>query len=126
LFGTTPPPPLVPPGLSPAGISSMVAHQDVMSIAPGWFNKEPGEVEAFETAKFEMFVRDLAAETARLIKEIAVFESDAAHVMKKLGNPNFVAKAAEAVIDENRAKLAEAEAGKARLTAALERLQALG
>jgi len=53
------------PGLSPAGISSMVAHQDVMSIAPGWFNKEPGEVEAFETAKFEMFVRDLAAETAR-------------------------------------------------------------
>lgn len=53
------------PGLSPAGISSMVAHQDVMAIAPGWFNKEPGEVEAFETAKFEMFVRDLTAESAR-------------------------------------------------------------
>ncbi len=69
---------------------------------------------------------DLAAETARLGKEIAAFEADAAHVMKKLGNPNFVAKAAEAVIEENRAKLAEAEAGKARLTAALERLRALG
>ena len=53
------------PGLSPAGISSMVAHQDVMSIAPGWFSKEPGEVEAFETAKFEMFVRELTAETER-------------------------------------------------------------
>lgn len=53
------------PGLSPAGISSMVAHQNVMSIAPGWFNKEPGEVEAFETAKFEMFVRALTAESER-------------------------------------------------------------
>lgn len=53
------------PGLSPAGISSMVAHQDVMSIAPGWFDTEPGEVEAFETAKFEMFVRDLTTKSER-------------------------------------------------------------
>lgn len=68
---------------------------------------------------------DLAAERARLNKEIAVFESDAAHVMKKLGNPNFVAKAAEAVIEENRAKLATAEEGKARLVAALARLDAM-
>lgn len=69
---------------------------------------------------------DLTAERARLNKEIAGFESDAAHVMKKLGNPNFVAKAAEAVIEENRAKLAAAEEGKARLQAALARLDAMG
>lgn len=69
---------------------------------------------------------DLTAERARLNKEIAAFESDAAHVMKKLGNPNFVAKAAEAVIEENRAKLAAAEEGKARLLAALARLDAMG
>ncbi len=68
---------------------------------------------------------DLTAERARLNKEIAVFESDAAHVMKKLGNPNFVAKAAESVIEENRAKLAAAEEGKARLLAALARLDAM-
>ncbi|MBB5745422.1 valine--tRNA ligase [Brevundimonas variabilis] len=68
---------------------------------------------------------DLAAERTRLNKEIAVFESDAAHVMKKLGNPNFVAKAAEAVIEENRAKLVTAEEGKARLVAALARLDAM-
>jgi len=68
---------------------------------------------------------DLAAERARLNKEIATFESDAAHVMKKLGNPNFVAKAAESVIEENRAKLATAEEGKARLVAALARLDAM-
>jgi valyl-tRNA synthetase len=68
---------------------------------------------------------DLAAERARLLKEIAVFESDAGHVNKKLGNPNFVARAAPEVVDEQREKLAEAEAGKARLEAALKRLEAL-
>jgi valyl-tRNA synthetase len=69
---------------------------------------------------------DVAAERARLKKEIAAFDSDVAHVSKKLDNPNFVARADPAVIEENRAKLAEAEAGKARLEAALAGLDALG
>ena len=69
---------------------------------------------------------DLAAERARLTKEIAAFDSDIAHFNKKLGNPNFVAKAAAAVIDEQRAKLAEAEEGRTRLGAALARLDKLG
>ncbi|MBX9614800.1 MAG: valine--tRNA ligase [Caulobacteraceae bacterium] len=68
---------------------------------------------------------DLAAERARLTKEVAAFDSDIGHVMKKLGNPNFVERAAPAVIEEQRAKLAEAEAGKARLEAALARLSGL-
>ncbi|KQS56164.1 valine--tRNA ligase [Brevundimonas sp. Leaf363] len=68
---------------------------------------------------------DLTAERARLAKEIAAFDSDIGHVMKKLGNPNFVERAAPAVIEEQRAKLAEAEAGKARLQAALARIEAL-
>tara|TARA_R110002167_G_scaffold16669_3_gene64743 strand:- start:2225 stop:4966 length:2742 start_codon:yes stop_codon:yes gene_type:complete len=69
---------------------------------------------------------DLAAERARLTKEIAAFDSDITHVNKKLGNPNFVAKAAAAVIDEQRAKLVEAEEGRTRLGAALARLDDLG
>lgn len=68
---------------------------------------------------------DLAAERTRLTKEIAVFESDIGHVNKKLGNPNFVSRAAPEVVDEQREKLAEAEAGKAKLEAALKRLEAL-
>ncbi|MNL30862.1 Valine--tRNA ligase [compost metagenome] len=68
---------------------------------------------------------DLTAERARLEKEIAVFESDIGHVNKKLGNPNFVSRAAPEVVDEQRAKLAEAEEGKARLQAALARLDAM-
>jgi valyl-tRNA synthetase len=69
---------------------------------------------------------DVAAERARLGKEIAVFESDIGHVNKKLGNPNFVDRAAPEVVDEQRQKLAEAEAGKAKLQAALTRLDAVG
>lgn len=71
-------------------------------------------------------VIDLAAERARLTKEIAAFDSDIGHVNKKLGNPNFVARAAPEVVDEQREKLAEAEAGKAKLEAALARLDAMG
>jgi len=69
---------------------------------------------------------DLEAERARLNKEIAAFESDIGHFNKKLGNPNFVARAAPEVVDEQREKLAEAEAGRARLQAALARLDAVG
>lgn len=68
---------------------------------------------------------DLTAERARLKKEIAAFDSDIGHVNKKLGNPNFVSRAAPEVVDEQRAKLAEAEAGKVKLQAALARLASL-
>ena len=68
---------------------------------------------------------DLTAERARLEKEVAAFDSDIGHVNKKLGNPNFVSRAAPEVVDEQRAKLAEAEAGKVKLQAALARLASL-
>ena len=69
---------------------------------------------------------DLSAERARLAREIAAFDSDIGHFNKKLGNPNFVDRAAPEVVDEQRQKLAEAEAGKAKLQAALVRLDAVG
>jgi valyl-tRNA synthetase len=76
-------------------------------------------------ALFLAGVIDLAAEAARLSKEITAADSDIGHVMKKLGNPSFVERAAPAVIEEQRAKLAEAEATKARLETALARLAGL-
>ena len=45
---------------------------------------------------------------------------------KKLGNPDFLARAKEEAITENRERLAEAEAAKAKLEAALSRLAAVG
>jgi len=69
---------------------------------------------------------DLAAERARLTKEIAALASDVAHTAKKLGNPDFVARAPEEVVEENRERMAEAEAAKAKLEAALQRLAGVG
>ncbi|MDF2900981.1 MAG: valS [Phenylobacterium sp.] len=66
---------------------------------------------------------DLAAERARLAKEIAGHASDIAHVNKKLGNPAFVANAKEEVVEENRERLAESEAAKSKLEHALSLLE---
>ena len=70
-------------------------------------------------------VIDLEAEAARLGKEIAAREGDADKTRRKLGNPDFVARAKPEVVEENRARLVEAEAAVAKLQAALERLRAI-
>jgi valyl-tRNA synthetase len=66
---------------------------------------------------------DLAAERARLAKEIAKADSDIARVDAKLGNPNFVARAPEEVVEEEQEKRTEAQARKAKIVEALERLK---
>ena len=68
---------------------------------------------------------DLAAETARLKKEIAAHASDADRTRKKLDNPDFIARAPDEVVEENRERLAEAEAAQAKLQAALTRLESV-
>jgi valyl-tRNA synthetase len=65
---------------------------------------------------------DLAAEKARLAKEIAGLAATAEQTRRKLDNPDFVARAPEEVVEENRERLAEAEAARERLQAALARL----
>jgi valyl-tRNA synthetase len=69
---------------------------------------------------------DLAAEKARLTKEIAGHVGEIEKTNKKLNNPDFLARAKEEVVEENRERLAEAEAAKAKLEAALSRLAAVG
>ncbi len=65
---------------------------------------------------------DLAAERARLTKEVGALAGDIERTAKKLGNADFVARAPEEVVEENRERLAEAEAAKAKLEGALRRL----
>jgi valyl-tRNA synthetase len=69
---------------------------------------------------------DLAAERARLTKEIAAQDADIERTNRKLGNPDFLAKAKEEVVEENRERLAEAQAARAKLQAALGRLETVG
>ncbi len=68
---------------------------------------------------------DLAAERARLDKEIAGHGADIERTERKLANAEFVARAPEEVVEENRERLAEARGARARLEAARARLDAL-
>ena len=68
-------------------------------------------------------VIDLAAERTRLAKEMAKCDADIARVDAKLGNPNFVARAPEEVVEEEKEKREEAQLRKAKLGEALQRLE---
>jgi valyl-tRNA synthetase len=65
---------------------------------------------------------DFDAEKARLAKEIAKLLADAKKTEAKLGNADFVARAPEEVVEENRERLAEALARADKLGAALAKL----
>jgi valyl-tRNA synthetase len=67
-------------------------------------------------------VIDLAAERARLTKDIAKIDDEVDKIDKKLGNEQFVSKAKPEVIEEQRARRAEAVDRKTRLAEALARL----
>ena len=69
-------------------------------------------------------VIDLAAERARLMKEMAKCDADIARVDQKLGNADFVARAPEEVVEGEKEKREEAQARKAKIAEALERLKA--
>jgi valyl-tRNA synthetase len=68
-------------------------------------------------------VIDVAAERARLTKEMQKADADIARVDAKLNNPNFMARAPEEVVEEEREKREEAVARKAKIAEALERVK---
>jgi valyl-tRNA synthetase len=68
-------------------------------------------------------VIDLSAERARLAKEMTKCDADIARVDAKLGNPNFVARAPEEIVEEEKEKREEAQMRKAKLAEALQRLE---
>ncbi len=70
-------------------------------------------------------VVDVAAERARLGKESDKLEKEIGGLERKLANEGFLSKAPEAVVEEQRERLVEAQAMRARLSDAIERLSAL-
>lgn len=77
-----------------------------------------GEVAALPLAG----IIDLDAERARLTKELGKLDQDIAAVERKLGNPDFMARAPEEIVEENRERKAAAETRKLKIKEALERL----
>jgi valyl-tRNA synthetase len=68
-------------------------------------------------------VIDIAAERARLDKEMQKAEADIARVDAKLNNPNFTARAPEEVVEEEKEKREEALLRKEKIVEAIERLK---
>ncbi|QIZ78702.1 valine--tRNA ligase [Ferrimonas lipolytica] len=68
---------------------------------------------------------DVAAEVARIDKQIGKLAQEAERVEKKLGNQGFLAKAPEAVVVKEQAKLDEAKRDIAKLEEQKEQLKAL-
>ncbi|MBX6427072.1 MAG: valine--tRNA ligase [Variibacter sp.] len=81
-----------------------------------------GEIAALPLAG----VVDLAAERARLEKEMTKVNADIARVDAKLGNADFLKRAPEEVIESEREKREEAEARRSKIIEALQRLQSAG
>lgn len=77
-----------------------------------------GEIAALPLAG----IIDLGAERTRLEKELAKLDQDIATVDRKLGNADFMARAPEEIVEENRERKASAEARKLKIGEALERL----
>ncbi len=101
--------------------------------ALAYFDDEAAFVQATQSAptavqggiRLALQVRiDVAAERARLAKEIARLEGEVAKTEAKLGNERFVARAPEAVVAQERARLAEFSQSAQRLREQLGRLPA--
>jgi valyl-tRNA synthetase len=78
-----------------------------------------GEVAALPLAG----IVDVAAERQRLQKEIGKIDADVAKTDAKLGNADFLARAPEEVVEEQRERRDEAVSRRQKLAEALERLK---
>ena len=65
----------------------------------------------------------MAAEKARLTKELEKIETEITKAGQKLSNPNFALKAPPHVLEEHRQRLAEWQAKRDRVRKALQALQ---
>jgi valyl-tRNA synthetase len=67
---------------------------------------------------------DLAAERIRLVRERDAERKEIERIDQKLGNPDFVRRAPEEVVDENRERREAASDRLAKIEAALQRIEA--
>jgi valyl-tRNA synthetase len=87
----------------------------------------PAQAAAYVGPGMEIYVPlagliDFAAERDRLTKEIARIDQDLAGILRKLDNPNFVAKAPPDVVEKDRARVEELKERRVKLQENLGRL----
>jgi valyl-tRNA synthetase len=89
----------------------------------------PGAAKALVGADVEVVMPlggliDAAVEKARIAKDVGKVDKEIATLEKKLGNADFLARAPEDVVEEQRVRLAEEQTRRQRLALALETLAA--
>jgi valyl-tRNA synthetase len=82
----------------------------------------PGHARTITSAGIEASVElgsviDLEAERARLDKQLDELRCEEARAERKLANPDFTAKAPEAIVNKERVRLAEAQAARRKVEA---------
>ncbi|AKO45141.1 valine--tRNA ligase [[Haemophilus] ducreyi] len=90
---------------APLSVAKLVGKVEVLVPMAGFINKD--------------------TELARLSKEIDKLHNEVTHIESKLSNEAFVAKAPEAVISKERAKMAEYQSGIEKLQAQFKAIEAL-
>jgi valyl-tRNA synthetase len=98
-----------------------LANVEGLTIGSAPTRKLPGSAVAvgsgFEVRVPLAGVVDMAAEGARVTKELAKLETDLAGIEKKLANPNFVERAPKEVVEKDRARAEELRLKRTRLEA---------
>ena len=110
------------------GLSVMILWIGVAPVGFGlaaWIQPFDAQLPQATMALALANVIDLAAERERLSKEIGKLQKEIDKIDERFANEQFMAKAPEEVVEENRERRAEAEAAAKKLKAALERLQAV-
>ena len=107
-----------------ADVIKRLARLSSLSVAP---NVPPGSIQLLVRGEVVALplkgLIDFAAEEARLEKEIGRVDADIARIDQKLNNADFIRRAPEEVVEGEREKREEAEARRAKILEALERLK---
>ncbi len=98
-----------------------LANVEGLTLSTAPTRKVPGSAVAvgggFEVRVPLAGVVDMAAENARIQKELSRVDADLAGVQKKLANPSFVERAPKEVVEKDRARAEELQQKRARLLA---------
>jgi len=112
-----------------ARANAKIVHRRLDALEKGLTSAKHGSAKAIVNSELEIVMPlggliDPKAESARLDKDIEKANKEIASLERKLGTPDFLAKAAEDVVAENKARLAEEKIKLERLVDALATVKA--
>ncbi len=109
-----------------AEVFKLLLNAESLQVQPGFQPQKGTPVVHSELGELFLPLEglvDVAAEKARLTKDLEKIQAEIAKVKQNLNNPNFISKAPAHKVQEHQERLAEWQAKEARVKEALERLK---